>query len=107
MGLLVTVMARLLGRIAIAAKGMAGHPCGECELGHPRGSRRQKRRENREAANELTRLGEELDLPAVTPVCLTHMRFIPCRTGEREGGCVLSEAPEDIARVSEFQRRRQ
>ncbi len=33
-------------------------------------------------------------------VCVTHMRFIPCRA---QGGCVISEDPGDVERTREYQ----
>jgi hypothetical protein len=47
--------------------------------------------------DELADVSE--DLPGVR-VCVTHMRFIPCR---RDGGHVISEEPADIERVRVFQ----
>ena len=34
-------------------------------------------------------------------VCVIHWRFVPCRT---QTGCVYSQEPEDVQRVSEYQK---
>ena len=52
-----------------------------------------------EALREMSRLGQEVG-PAVCPVCVTHMRFVPCR---RDGGCEVSEDPSDVAAVAAWQ----
>lgn len=45
-------------------------------------------------------LGQDIAISGAV-VCTTHMRFIPCR---KQDGCVISEDPEDVARVSAYQR---
>lgn len=35
-------------------------------------------------------------------VCMTHMRFVPCRKGNREGGCAFSQNPEDVRAVTDY-----
>ena len=54
---------------------------------------------SRSALDEIGRLGQELDLPDAV-VCITHMRFVPCRYG---GTCSFSENPADIDRVYRYQ----
>lgn len=55
------------------------------------------------AADELTRLADELGLYDSGPtVCVTHKRFVPCRS--RSGECVWSDAEEDVVSVREWQR---
>lgn len=39
-------------------------------------------------------------LQAQATVCVTHMRFIPCR---REAGCLISVLPADVERVRKYQ----
>jgi hypothetical protein len=41
------------------------------------------------------------DVPAA--VCVTHLRFVPCR---KQAGCVTSVLPGDVERVRVFQGRR-
>jgi hypothetical protein len=43
----------MLGRISVSPHDVAGHRCGECEIGWPRGRRAQKRREDRECRRDL------------------------------------------------------
>lgn len=38
--------------------------------------------------------------PTAATVCLTHLRFIPCR---RQDGCRLSSDPADVERISAYQ----
>lgn len=46
------------------------------------------------------------DIGAVeATVCLTHLRFIPCRKGYKYGDCVFSSDPEDIQAVYEHHHR--
>lgn len=40
------------------------------------------------------------DLHSEATVCVTHMRFIPCR---REDGCLISVLPDDVERVRRYQ----
>ena len=53
-----------------------------------------------EIIDELCRLGQDIATHGAV-VCTTHMCFIPCR---KRDGCVISEDPEDVARVSVYQR---
>lgn len=55
------------------------------------------RKQRREALDELLSLPLE---PYATTVCVTHRRFIPCRT---EDGCVLSSEPSDVDAVYAWQ----
>jgi len=43
--------------------------------------------------------GWDLDVPVT--VCLTHMRFVPCRADD--GNCAFSEDEEDAAAVLAYQ----
>lgn len=44
----------------------------------------------------------ELDLDTPVTVCVTHLRFIPCRAGSPE--CRFSGDPADVERVRAYQR---
>ena len=50
------------------------------------------------AAREITMMAMEWDLPEAM-VCVTHMRFAPCR---KEGEHLFSEDPDDIEAVRKF-----
>lgn len=57
-----------------------------------------------EAFRELVRLSEEMGLYDLkTTVCLSHLRFIPCRRHEGNTPCVLSDREEDVAHVQAYQ----
>jgi hypothetical protein len=51
------------------------------------------------ALKEITRLGEEFPTPVA--VCITHRRFVPCRSADST--CALSQAPWDVERVRRHQ----
>lgn len=56
--------------------------------------------ERRRAMDEMVRIAEEHGFYEIKPqVCITHMRFLPCR---RKEGCVFSTDPDDIESVREF-----
>lgn len=55
---------------------------------------------SRSELDEITRLGQELDLPDAV-VCTTHMRFVPCRRDD--GTCNYSEDAVDVDRVYRYQ----
>jgi hypothetical protein len=44
--------------------------------------------------------GVQEDLHSEATVCVTHMRFIPCR---KEDGCLISVLPDDVERVRRYQ----
>lgn len=47
----------------------------------------------------LTQFGEEF--PAETTVCITHLRFVPCR--KTDGFCVFSDHPAMVDQVRRYQ----
>ena len=57
-----------------------------------------------EAIEEMVRVSEELGLYNYGPtVCMSHLRFTPCRRGKDTGTCSFSSREEDVERVARYQ----
>jgi hypothetical protein len=60
--------------------------------------------DRREALDALTAITEELGLYDDAPtVCITHLRFFPCRHESADSPCALSTTAADVEAVRIYQ----